>query len=122
MTKDKTCATCGRTIEWRKKWDSAWDALRYCSDRCRRHKPSALDGQLEEAILTIATTRGAGKTMCPSEAAKAVREDWRPLMERTRQAARRLVAQGRIEILQKGRVVDPSTAKGPIRLRSRPSD
>ena len=120
MTTRSTCATCGRRIEWRKKWAADWDAVRYCSDRCRSHKPSALDGQLEEAILTIATARAAGKTMCPSEAAKAVREDWRPLMERTRQAARRLVAQGRLEILQKGRVVDPSTAKGPIRLRLRP--
>ena len=38
-------------------------------------------------------------------------------MEKVRQAARRLVLEGRIEILQKGRVVDPSTARGPIRLR-----
>lgn len=119
---DKICATCGRRIEWRKKWSSDWDVVRYCSDRCRRHKPSALDAELEQAILTIATSRGAGKTMCPSEAAKVVREDWRPLMERTRQAARRLVAQGRLEILQEGRVVDPSTAKGPIRLRCKSDD
>jgi hypothetical protein len=38
-------------------------------------------------------------------------------MERTRQAARRLTAQGIIEITQQGHLVDPSTAKGPIRLR-----
>jgi len=38
-------------------------------------------------------------------------------MEPARCAARRLVAAGRIEIVQGGRVVDPSTAKGPIRLR-----
>lgn len=38
-------------------------------------------------------------------------------MERARRAARRLVAEGRLEILQGSRVVDPSTAKGPIRLR-----
>ena len=42
-------------------------------------------------------------------------------MERTRQAARRLYADGEIEILQKGGVVDPSTFKGPIRLRKRVS-
>ena len=35
-------------------------------------------------------------------------------------AARRLVDAGRIEIIQRGRVVDPSTAKGPIRLRLKP--
>ena len=38
-------------------------------------------------------------------------------MEPVRSAARRLVARGQLEILQQGRVVDPSTARGPIRLR-----
>jgi hypothetical protein len=57
-------------------------------------------------------------TLCPSEVARRVGgEDWRKLMEPTRQAARRLVAKGRLEILQGGRRVDPSHAKGPIRLR-----
>jgi hypothetical protein len=32
-------------------------------------------------------------------------------------AARRLVDQGEVEIVQRGRVVDPSTAKGPLRIR-----
>ncbi len=44
-------------------------------------------------------------------------EDWRPLMEDARRAARRLMHEGRVEITQKGRAVDPSTAKGPIRIR-----
>jgi len=38
-------------------------------------------------------------------------------MEPVRMAARRLVARGEAEITQKGSVVDPSTAKGPIRVR-----
>ena len=46
-------------------------------------------------------------------------EGWQKHMERTRQAARRLLESGEIEILQKGEVVDPSTFKGPIRLRKR---
>lgn len=63
--------------------------------------------------------RAAGATICPSEAARNFfgEDDWSDEMERTRRAARRLVDQGKIEILQKGKVVDPSTAKGPIRLR-----
>jgi hypothetical protein len=40
-------------------------------------------------------------------------------MEQARQAARRLVAAGVAVITQGGRVVDPSTAKGPIRVRRR---
>ncbi|RLT16924.1 MAG: DUF2256 domain-containing protein [Planctomycetota bacterium] len=32
----KICAACGRPFEWRKKWESCWEQVRYCSDRCRR--------------------------------------------------------------------------------------
>ena len=32
---DKVCATCGRPFSWRKKWERVWDAVKYCSDRCR---------------------------------------------------------------------------------------
>ena len=57
-------------------------------------------------------------TICPSEAARAVDADgWRDLMEPARKAARRLVAAGSVVITQGGKVVDPSTAKGPIRIR-----
>jgi hypothetical protein len=79
---------------------------------------------LETAILELLKERGRDKTICPSEAAKAVggkdaRRDWEGLMEPARAAARRLVAEGKIVITQKGRVVDPSTAKGAIRLKLR---
>ena len=46
-------------------------------------------------------------------------DDWKPLMERARSAVRRLVVAGEVEVLQGGRVVDPSMAKGPIRVRLR---
>jgi hypothetical protein len=117
---EKTCASCGRRIEWRKKWERCWDEVKHCSDACRGNKPTAVDRRLEEIILELLSNRGAGATICPSEAARLVFPDgWRERMEATRQAARRLVAAGRIEIVQGGRVVDPSTAKGPIRLRRR---
>jgi hypothetical protein len=38
-------------------------------------------------------------------------------MEPARLAARRLVDRGEVEIVQRGRVVDPATAHGPIRIR-----
>ena len=115
---DKTCATCGRRIEWRKKWERCWDEVKYCSDACRRSKPSDADRKMEVAIVELISKRAGGATICPSEAARAVFPDgWRGRMEDARRAARRLVAAGQIEIVQGGRVVDPSTAKGPIRLR-----
>jgi hypothetical protein len=117
---DKVCASCGRAFAWRKAWAARWDEVRYCSAGCRRHRPGRLDRQLEGAIVELLAQRRAGATICPSEAARRVRPDeWRPLMERTRRAARRLVAAGAVQITQKGRVVDPSTARGPIRIRRR---
>ena len=115
---EKTCTVCGRRIEWRKKWERNWDEIRYCSAACRRDRVTALDKKLEDAILELLANRKSGSTICPSEAARSVRpEDWRPLMEPSRRAARRLVARGLLEITQKGQVVDPSEFKGPIRLR-----
>lgn len=112
----KTCARCGRTMEWRKSWARNWDQVRYCSDACRRRRVSATDAALEQAILDLLDARSG--SICPSEAARAVdAEGWRDLMEPARQAARRLVARDEVEITQGGRVVDPSTAKGPIRIR-----
>nr|WP_236007499.1 DUF3253 domain-containing protein [Nakamurella leprariae] len=77
-----------------------------------------MDIDLEATILELLGQRAAGATICPSEAARAVGgHDWRKQMEPARQAARRLVAAGEVEVTQGGRVVDPSTATGPIRIR-----
>ena len=74
--------------------------------------------QLEAKILELLASRAATSTICPSDAARAVGGDsWRHLMEPARQAARRLVAAGKVEITQGGSVVDPDTARGPIRIR-----
>ena len=32
----KVCVTCGRPYTWRKKWAQVWDAVLYCSEKCRR--------------------------------------------------------------------------------------
>jgi len=113
----KTCAKCGRTIEWRRKWSRNWDEVRYCSAQCRTKRLSKIDRVLEREILDLLDAR-AGKSICPSEVARAVEPDaWRELMEPARQAARRLVAKGEVVITQRGRIVDGSTAKGPIRIR-----
>ena len=116
---DKTCRSCGRTIQWRTKWERDWDEVRYCSTACRKHGVTDVDRQLEGSIRHLLSTRSG--TICPSDAARAVgtEDGWRDLMEPARRAARRLVAAGEVEITQGGRVVDPSTAKGPIRIRRR---
>jgi hypothetical protein len=113
----KTCASCGRIMVWRKSWARNWHEVRYCSQSCRRSKVSDFDRQLEDMIVSTLKARSRGSSICPSEVARAAGgEGWRELMEPTRKAARRLVDRGVIVIMQHGRVVDPSTAKGPIRL------
>ena len=117
---EKTCVSCGRRIEWRAKWARDWPNVKYCSDACRSRAVGAIDLQLQERILELLKTRAGSATICPSEAARAIGgEEWRQLMEPARRAARRLVALGEVEITQRGLVVDPSTAKGPIRIRRR---
>jgi uncharacterized protein DUF3253 len=77
------------------------------------------DAQIETAILELLRARDPGKTICPSDAARALADDFRPLMDRVRGVARDLVARGQLEVTQSGRVVDIDTARGAIRLRLR---
>jgi hypothetical protein len=116
---EKPCVACGRRITWRKKWERDWEHIRFCSDACRRHRVKDVDVELEKAIVALLSERSSSASICPSEAARRVggEVDWRDLMEPARAAARRLVARGEIEMTQKGVRVDPSTAKGPVRLR-----
>lgn len=136
----KPCVVCGRDITWRRKWARDWANVRYCSERCRGAGRSSRDALLEAAILALLTEASsagrADRSICPSQAARRVAAEldaerpgnagpgastdeaaWRELMEPARSAARRLVAAGRCEITQGGRVVDPSRARGPIRVR-----
>lgn len=118
LQESKTCDRCGRAIEWRRKWEKVWESIRYCSDACRRVRLQPHDRSLESSIIALLATRSRHASICPSEAAREVFPgDWTSHMEAARQAARRLTATGQIEITQGGNVVDPSTAKGPIRLR-----
>jgi hypothetical protein len=76
--------------------------------------------RIEETILALVKERGAGKTICPSEAARAIAgnkpDEWGPLMGPVRQVAVRLMKQGRIVIRRKGRPVDPDDFRGVYRI------
>lgn len=74
------------------------------------------DGEIERTILALLEQRDAGKTICPSEAARALADDFRPLMDDVRRVADGMA---QVEITQKGRVVELDAARGPIRLRLR---
>ena len=80
--------------------------------------PSARE-RLRRAILDLLEQRGPEKTICPSDAARAIGDDdWRDLMEPARQVAGALAEEGVVEVTQRGEVVDVATARGPVRIRT----
>jgi hypothetical protein len=74
------------------------------------------DQEIERAILALLEQRDEGKTICPSEAARALAgdDDFRALMDPVRRVADGMPE---VEITQKGRAVQLDAARGPIRLR-----
>lgn len=113
----KFCRSCGRRMEWRKKWERNWDSVLYCSDPCRARKITPVDVALEDWLLDRLAAAPRGRGVDPADAASAVGNGDRDLTEPARSAARRLVNQGSVEMVQHGAVVDPSTARGAVIVR-----
>lgn len=76
--------------------------------------------RIEACLLDLARARGAQKTICPSEVARALagpdERDWRLLMKPVRAAAVDLARRGRVAVKRKGKVVDPNAFKGVYRI------
>lgn len=77
--------------------------------------PLPSDAEVREEILRRAQSR-APKTLCPSEVARGLAEDWRSLMPLVRAVADQMAASGHLAVTQRGRVVSARAARGPIRL------
>lgn len=82
---------------------------------------SLIDGKIAELIAM----RGAGKTISPSDVARALagsdEKKWRLLMKPIRARAVLLAEQQEIAIIRKGKPVDPANFKGVYRLGAMPS-
>ena len=78
---------------------------------------AAAIGKIAAAILAVA----AGRTsFTPEDVARSLApEAWRPLLGPVRRHAATLAAAGRIDILRKGKPIDPAEMRGVIRLRLR---
>jgi hypothetical protein len=78
------------------------------------------EAAITETMLGLVAARGAGKTVCPSEVARALGgphpDGWGPLMQPVRRVAVGLAHAGRIAILRKGKPVDPDDFRGIYRL------
>jgi Protein of unknown function (DUF3253) len=79
-----------------------------------------LEARLRGTLLTLLEERGRGKTIDPSEVARAVAgahpDGWGPPMPSVRRIAVDLMKAGQIVILRKGRPVDPDDFRGVYRL------
>lgn len=61
--------------------------------------------------------RGPGKTLCPSEVARALDPaDWRLRMDDVHAAALGLARQGRVALTRRGTVLDPEAVAGIYRI------
>ncbi len=82
--------------------------------------PEGIRLRLAAIVTTLADHRGGDKTICPSDAARTLGgEHWHDHMDDVRDVVRELARSGRVELSQRGRVLDPDEPwKGPIRIRT----
>ena len=77
---------------------------------------AALRARAASATRALLRHRPDGATICPSEVARVVASPaWRGAMDLVRTVAAELAADGQVVVRQRGRVVDPATARGPVR-------
>lgn len=112
---EKMCATCGRAIQWRRRWAERWPEIRYCSNRCRGAKPNALDREIEARLVDALSSTPRGQRIDPDEICAALGSGPR-FEERVFHASRRLACRGLGELICDGRVVAPSDARRPFAL------
>lgn len=77
------------------------------------------DRDVEETLLRLTRERGAGKTICPTEAAKALAgssDNWQTHLPAVRRVAIRLAREGKAVITRKGKPVDPDDFRGVYRI------
>lgn len=74
------------------------------------------EDRIRALLLQLAEERAPAATFCPSDAARRLADDWRPLMSEVRDVAAALVEEGVLVCTQKGKAAHPLTTKGAIRL------
>jgi len=75
------------------------------------------DDTVDTAILSLVEARGVGKSICPTEAARILDPgNWRSRLNAVKQGAIRLAHAGKVDILRKGKPVDPANFKGVYRI------
>lgn len=86
-----------------------------------------LRNKARTTILDLALERGQTKTLCPSEATRALaaamgEDDWQRYSPLIREVASDMIRQGDIVMRKKGEITPPEQMKGAFRLGLPPSD
>ena len=80
--------------------------------------------RIRACVLELLASRGPGRSICPSEAARMlamrIGSHWQDLMRPVRTVAAAMAEAGAIEVIQHESVVDIGDVRGPVRLRLRP--
>ena len=78
---------------------------------------------LEQMIIDLCHAQGPGKTICPTDAARAFAAErgeddlgWRKWLQQVRSTAVGMSRKGDLVIYRKGKPVDPDTFRGVYRL------
>lgn len=79
--------------------------------------------RIRDCVLELLIERGPGRSICPSEVARALSVRmggrWQDLMRPVRTVAAALAEAGAIDVLQHDAIVDIREVRGPVRLRLR---
>lgn len=106
--------------------EAAWNALeaeveaKDGATAAARNNHAELISKVRAEILRIAEQRGTAKSLCPSEIPRQLfsKTEWRSKMDLVRSVGLTLANEGKIVVMQKGKVLsDPASASGPIRYR-----
>ncbi len=92
------------------------------SPACLQRPDMKPEAEIAATILRLVEAQGAHKSISPTDVARALDPAWQSLLGPVRRAAIGLAVAGRIDILRKGKPVDPGEVRGVIRLRLRNSD
>ena len=84
----------------------------------QRHRKRGSSDYRSE-IMALLASRARGTSICPSEVLAGCDKKNSALMAHVRRSAVLLATEGKIEIVQRGRRIDPQKFRGPIRLRLR---
>ncbi len=84
--------------------------------------PLATSRRIDAAARALLRSRWPGRSACPSDIARvAGGATWRTLMPVVRERAVAMASQGELEVLRRGKVVEPTSTEGVLRYRHRPT-